>query len=58
VDRHHGPPPRTALTGASGTAPDECPIPDERPRYSPITAQSIPIMMKKPVNIEMSAIAP
>ena len=27
-------------------------------RYSPITAQSRPIMMKKPVNIEMSAIAP
>ena len=32
--------------------------PAGRPRYSPITAQSIPIMMKKPVNIEMSAIAP
>jgi hypothetical protein len=27
-------------------------------RYSPITAQSRPIMTKKPVNIEISAIAP
>src|SRR5665811_2414571 len=39
---------RTGVMGAGGAAPRA-----GRPRYSPITAQSIPIMMKKPVNLSL-----